>query len=451
MTITKNKKPNKEIVLKKGILRLYVFNVGQGDHLFIKLPDNSYGIVDFYYDKKFHKYSPARYYFENLKRCFPEEDISISFICLSHPDSDHLEGLESFISWLEKSENKIEQLWLFGAEDDPLNIASEIQELINLINKKLPAEYQIEKEISELAYLARLKAIKKLKTFVKEEALVENIYGFKNLLEAHGDDEYQISAFSMGPLTNEIKKFKERILKKFFNSSGSDDEVNEKDIDKLVSIIHSLFEGKNNIKADKNLISAILLLQFKQFKFLFAGDTSSEILEKCIDSLPRVQERKPSLPTNYGSHFVKGIHHGSKYSSSHKIWDEIIHKEYKGAVQIGISAGKRKNYNHPHWETLSDLLETATKNQKKIQLNSTNLNFENTKSKGYAKEEEIDWIFEDIDEYISGAKNSVDLVGKDDKISKNKRIGAIIYEFDPNADEGEDIKVIFGIHSPSKM
>ena len=120
-----------KVVLRKDILRLYVFNVGQGDHILLKLPDNTYGIVDFFYPGGLAK-CPAVYYLTNLKRLLPKEDIQIAFVCLSHPDGDHLEGLAGFVKWLEQNEKKIGNLWLFGGAKRPLDFIYKNQRTFRL-------------------------------------------------------------------------------------------------------------------------------------------------------------------------------------------------------------------------------------------------------------------------------------------------------------------------------
>lgn len=87
-----------------------------------------------------------------------------------------------------------------------------------------------------------------------------------------------------------------------------------------------------------NESSIILKMTFGNHKYLFTGDTTSEI-EKTI------------LTDNIDIDVLKVAHHGSKYSTS-KAFLDIATPNY--AI---ISTGEGNSYNHPDKETLSRLIE----------------------------------------------------------------------------------------------
>ena len=53
---------------KENNLQVYLFNVGQGDHIMLKFPNNEYGIIDFFYDASQNIIEPpALSYFKALE------------------------------------------------------------------------------------------------------------------------------------------------------------------------------------------------------------------------------------------------------------------------------------------------------------------------------------------------------------------------------------------------
>src|SRR5690242_1735224 len=67
-------------------LTVFLFNVGQGDHILLKLPNGEYGIIDSYYETRLGlKEPPALTLLDSLMTKDSKKPI-ISFICISHPD-----------------------------------------------------------------------------------------------------------------------------------------------------------------------------------------------------------------------------------------------------------------------------------------------------------------------------------------------------------------------------
>ena len=84
-------------------LEIFLFNVGQGDHILLKFPGQEYGIIDFHFDLELNIVEPPSLsYFRELKNSLSKDDfekISISFICMSHTDSDHIKGVSEVVDW----------------------------------------------------------------------------------------------------------------------------------------------------------------------------------------------------------------------------------------------------------------------------------------------------------------------------------------------------------------
>lgn len=69
-------------------LRLYVFDVGQGDAIFLETPTHEQMLIDG---------GPSDAVLEKLGRAMPFWDRTIDVILLTHPDADHLTGLVSVL------------------------------------------------------------------------------------------------------------------------------------------------------------------------------------------------------------------------------------------------------------------------------------------------------------------------------------------------------------------
>jgi competence protein ComEC len=70
--------------LRDGLLRIYFFNVGQGDAIFIQAPNGNQVLIDG---------GPDGSVIERLQEVMPLHDRSIDAVIASHPHSDHIAGL----------------------------------------------------------------------------------------------------------------------------------------------------------------------------------------------------------------------------------------------------------------------------------------------------------------------------------------------------------------------
>lgn len=70
--------------VQDGLLKIYFFDVGQGDAIFIQAPNGSQVLVDG---------GPDAAVIERLQEVMPLSDRSLDAVVVSHPHSDHLAGL----------------------------------------------------------------------------------------------------------------------------------------------------------------------------------------------------------------------------------------------------------------------------------------------------------------------------------------------------------------------
>ena len=109
---------------------------------------------------------------------------------------------------------------------------------------------------------------------------------------------------------------------------GVGDKVCTKDMEMVC--VGPILEGDMTVSEDKNDSSLVLLLEYKGFRALFAGDISTEM------------ENTLCQNGNIGDvDLIKANHHGSNYSNG-ELWLEITCPEY-----IVVSCGKDNIFGHP--------------------------------------------------------------------------------------------------------
>jgi beta-lactamase superfamily II metal-dependent hydrolase len=328
-------------------LEVFLFNVGQGDHIMLKFPKLEYGIIDFYYDTSDNLAEPpCLSYFKELKDKLPKsefEKITISFFCISHTDKDHVRGITETIEWFDDNGIFIRDIWL-GAARDKLQLNQFLREKINSmieefeIDERLNYDPNVNKFQKGIEIFFEYFEKWKLKEFKSKRYKTEqNIGQGEYLVEVRSlprpCSQNNSRAVNMGPLSGQLDKY-----------------INELDLD----IVKEILKIKNDKdKVEKNLLSHILRISFGEVNLLFGGDTHKKIWEECLAKYESQNNSFIQELGTFDSHFIKVSHHGSRTSSSPTIWKKIIPNS--GRVYLGISAGRNKKYNHPHSETMSEI------------------------------------------------------------------------------------------------
>lgn len=385
-------------------LTLYMFNVGQGDHLLLKLPNNEYGIIDFYYEKKLKQNEPpALSYFKKLRHFNPEIQIVIAFIYISHPDKDHIYGLDIFLNDLKHLNIKVKNVFWFGG----LNISKLSNNLKMIINSSEMKKGHKEGKIFEnkVAKPYR-KNLSSLENYIieskKKSYFVETIITSIQYLYGKNSD---VDVFSLAPLPQYIADFTEKIVKQDIEEYLSDDNT--------------------RIRINANLVSSVLMIKYGKHQLLFGADTHKTIWKECIRVFNNLGLEAP-FPS-FKSHFIKASHHGSSNSSSKEIWETIIAEE-KSPIHIGISAGFQ--YPHPHEDTLKDI-KLVKKENRDIKIDATNMCLSCLNLKEY-ETINLDWLFSPEDHPSIDIKNDEPFSSTCRKLDydENYILGSYIYVFD---------------------
>lgn len=324
-------------------LEVFLFNVGQGDHILLRFPSGEYGIIDFHYaGNETIVEPPSLSYFKMLKNKLTEEEfekITIAFFCVSHTDKDHVKGIVETIEWFDEKGVFIRDFWL-GAAHDEAQLTGYLKERIPAVIKQAGLLEQIDlNKSSELlsneteTFFDRFEDWR-LKKFKSPRYASEELGTGEYLAEIRevGLSVKNCRAVNVGPMIHHLKDFITRL-----------------DID----LVRKILGVKTADEADKNLMSHILRIRFGKTNLLFGGDTHRDIWEECLRKYNRSSTPYPDIHGPLDSHFIKVSHHGSANSSSQDIWQDCIPKENK--VFMGISAGQNQSYKHPSNQTIADI------------------------------------------------------------------------------------------------
>lgn len=313
-------------------LTVYLFNVGQGDHMLLRLPNGQYGIIDFFHEPNMSA-PPAMGYLQKVRRRLhridPKRPLVISFLCISHPDYDHLKGLETFLNWIDDERNNIQlnNLWIW-----PGNIMHQLKKVYEDHGNSVEKSHKTSMSSDASRQLEALFEFSKRRSRSKKRRVkIQEISGVKKL----GEDVGGVKAVALAPLDQHVRKFDRQAQRAFvrrFVSPGSR-------------------KGRN---PDQNLLSSILLLIYgKHHRLLFGGDAGKVVWSESFQHYKETGQQVDHGPF-HGS-FIKASHHGSKYSSSEDLWPDILLPQ----GHVAISAGNKSNFEHPHTETLDHILPRA--------------------------------------------------------------------------------------------
>lgn len=338
---------------RKDQLEIFLFNVGQGDHLLIKFPGLEYGIIDFYYDPSVNLPAPpALTYFQALEAALPPEEfkkINISFFCISHTDKDHIKGVAETLQWFDDHHVFIQEFW-FGAARDENQLVDFLDTKMTQYFERLPwqerSDLLNQKKLFNKNLYAFFKSFKKWKdkgfkaARYKRESTGTGDYltDIKSLRKPSGCGKTK--AFNVGPLSGHLDEYYQHV---------TDD------------IARKIICGDSSGTIDKNDLSHILCIKYGGKTLLFGGDTHKDVWEDCLE---RYHDPNFEFLQQFGplqSHFLKVSHHGSRNSSSKRIWQNVLSSEWNNL--LGISSGTNLKYKHPHSETLEEIRASGAKHE----------------------------------------------------------------------------------------
>ncbi|MEM9987791.1 MAG: hypothetical protein AAF804_22095, partial [Bacteroidota bacterium] len=186
-----------------GKLRVIVFNVGNGDHILLQFPNGQYGIIDFCYQGVLKQYEPpAVTYLRNLKEEHPDQPLSLAFLHLSHPDTDHIKGFIDSWEFLEKYELLPECLWIFGGVE-----SSSLLDTIHDEVQKYVGQEVINEPRRKAEYAKRV--IAKLQDLRQSPPTGMEVQSLLGLKQVTGLIRNAAKVYVMAPLDRQVDQFLE--------------------------------------------------------------------------------------------------------------------------------------------------------------------------------------------------------------------------------------------------
>lgn len=328
-------------------MTVYLFNVGQGDHLLLKLPDGTYGLIDFHYDKGINAVEepPALTYLRQQHK--PEHPVILSFLCISHPHRDHTKGLPKVLRWITDNNIRLDRIWLYpGINDDDARIAlrNAILALEKIRAENRASGIEVGEGLPNNSQILRLKEdFEELWKFVEKWGHTATlIQGVTRIDHIDG-----IEVCALAPLMTQIQAANQQILQKIF----------------LWRNLGPLHFG------DRNLVSSIIKLAFSEHELLFGGDCGLKVWEQSLDEFKRKHHKNNGpCSSKYRAGFIKASHHGSAGSSSVQLWEQLLKDN---SSTIGISAGKGQR--HPSPDTVRHVNTAAQNRGSSVRICTTNL------------------------------------------------------------------------------
>lgn len=312
-------------------LKVDIFNVGQGEHILLHLPDKKYGIIDFYYEASINTLEEPPALTLLKERLKKGEEIKIAFLHLSHYHKDHTKGLAKWLHWILVNHIPVDELWL-PAVLPKLELAELIQNAFNdreAIRALLTENPELANSID--SYLQRsasnpILALKQYKTLQKSLGFnIKYINDRKILQEPKTGSTSSLDIQSLGPSSQRTMRF--------FEKSHTE-------------ILLGFIGEKDSSKINQNDISVVLKVEYEDYRLIFTGDAERSNLHEILDEIDS---------DKVAGHFVKVPHHGSKNASSVRIWQSFCRG--KCEILFAISAGHHARYDHPDTETFEHLQE----------------------------------------------------------------------------------------------
>ncbi len=391
-------------------LKVYLFNVGQGDHTLIELPNGEFGIIDCkslkFKDNKGrfkNKEIPATFFFQNYTEKSGENPI-ISFLIISHNDYDHISGLNELLQYF--IDNKICVKNIFYSSTVDSFFRTQINKSIKEFD---PEEYPSKIGIKLSSYQDKL-----LRTFDYQKKLLEEINGsieYGRIIRNHKISSESPEIECVAPKGKHVIAFEEKVIADGMSSLIP--LILSRDSDEITNTSEDTFEVEGmriTLRADRNPISLVIQIKIKNHSILFTGDSPPKIMLESIDGL---EIRK--------SNCIKVSHHGSRNSSSEELWG-IISSENR-RMHAMVSAGTQ--YKHPHVELSKDIKSVNSD----YLMYRTNYCFSCLNVLNF-KEEPFEWYDNSIEKNheLKGLSKLTNKILP--KKNEHKGLAAWVYEFD---------------------
>lgn len=319
--------------------------------MLLELPDSKFGLIDFYFNSEINiaLEPPALTYLK--QKHASGTPVVLSFICISHPDLDHTTGVEKLFKWIRAEEIEVERLWLYpGINEGDIgeSLARATAYLDEIVVENIASGIEPPVGLRNNSEIRRLRDdLRELWKFVEEwkprsPDLLQGIVRLCNL-------GAEVEICPLAPLSDDIRRADKKALRTLFLWTQ-----NQKPL-KL---------------EDRNLVSSVIKIRFGEHQLLFGGDAGEGVWQRSLDEFDRRHQNDEGPCFNScQANFIKASHHGSKNSSSVKLWERIL-----GApAHVAFSGGQGDKRPFPNRETIAHLAEIAENSKGAPQLLTTNV------------------------------------------------------------------------------
>lgn len=367
-------------------IRIEIFPALEGDCILISINlDKVYILIDGGRKDTYHSFLKKR-----LLEIY-ESGGKIDLLVVTHIDRDHIEGIIELISENGDNKNpkiiKINEVWFNGYKH--LTIPNKIQDICykeslilqDIINRNSLKNEETNKENKEISAKQGLTLSKLLR---------ENNYNWNSLFDNKAisidnkqtiqlNDEVRIRVLS--PNTNKLIKLRDQWIKDlnklkfgfkfsnepifedamelfFLKESSKESTVITKEVSFSKRKIDLESLSKTPFIIDKsrtNGSSISFIIEYKDKKLLFLGDSHPDIIAENINNL---------IKEDYDTKFdiVKVSHHGSDKNTNYDLLDCISSKKF-------IFSTNGNNHDHPNLKSLARIIFSKPKIKKKFIFN----------------------------------------------------------------------------------
>ena len=320
------------------VMRLLVFNVGQGDSILVELPRHGWGLVDCHCAPE----QEAPPVLEALERLGIKD---LEFICLSHPDYDHFKGMMAVIRYVHGNGGTVKRFWIFGAlpareihkayrsalESAILSAdAGPGQEVITAEEVKYHTHREREFALLARYLMDRIKQDQRERRKPEEKQDYRRRFWYRRLtgpalVRTYGD----LKLYCLAP-TSEVIADYESILS---------------------AVVANPFCISSRRDRENNCISVVLSIRFGEAVVMLGGDAGRRQWESVLTAL---KDETVVYPVK--ADFLKTSHHGSRYGCTGEILEAVVSEQ----VTVVISADFTANsYGHPLLSNLAEIPPSA--------------------------------------------------------------------------------------------
>ena len=303
--------PGKLSLMRKGILKISMVDVQQGDGMIIESPDGKVVFIDGGDNKLFARHAAARYQY---KKSSAENPMDVEAIIVTHGDADHFDGLNEIVK-SEKNRTKRKRLFIKPKRVYHNGLAKSPSKNKN---KSVKPEKRFGKTVKSGNRLYAIDLFDDTRD-AKPDQLNNPFKSWHNSLNhwenatnskieckriEYGMDEKKIFKFFddedvsidlLGPFTKKVNYRNKKVPGLPFLNKHSDDSMIHLDSDKELKEISASHTINGHSIAFK--------LTYGNVRILFTGDLNKESLDIMLKNIPS--------PKDLECEIFKAPHHGS--------------------------------------------------------------------------------------------------------------------------------------------